>query len=377
MRLITDKTAKLLYVSPAQDSDIFWATKFEAPDPFIFVEYRGKKYIIVNSLEYGRAKKEAEVDEVLLDSDVWKNNRTRTISRVIAEFLKGLGSRTIEIPENFPAVLYQKLKNKKFRFRFKEPPFFPKRLIKTKEEIEDIKLAQKALEKAFKAVKKVLAAAKIKNSKVRRSGKIITSEFLKDVFESELNRWGYVSSGTIFASGEQAVDPHHEGSGPLIPNTLIVCDMFARTKKGHHWSDMTRMLVKGKATAEMKKMFRAVRLAQKQAEEMVKPGVDGYDIHQRAVKTFEKLGWKTGKINGGLQGFIHGTGHGIGLDIHELPRLGLVKNQILRAGNVITIEPGLYYPGLGGCRLEDTVVVKEKGFENLAKNVSKELIEIP
>lgn len=376
------ETAKLIYASPAKNSDILWATRFDAPDEFVFVEWQGRKYIAVNQLEYERARKEARVDDVLLDNDLWKKHETRTASKVIRRLLSELGIKRVSVPADFPAKLYKSLKDSKFKVRFADEPFFPERAVKTPEEIEDIMFAQKAMEAAFEVIKKTLADARIENGKVALGDEIVTSEMLRDIFELEVVKRGCTCESTIIASGEQAANPHCLGYGPIVPNTLIVCDMFPRSKKKHYWSDMTRMLVKGRASEDMKKMFNIVLAAQHGAEILVRPGVDANTIHQHVVQLFEKHGWKTGKVNGKMQGFIHGTGHGVGLDIHESPRVSLKKNQILQAGNVITIEPGLYYPGLGGCRIEDTVLVVSEEesileFKNLAKDVPKELVEIP
>lgn len=334
-------------------------------------------------IEYERAKKEAVVDFVLLDDDVLKKQKTRNAANVISRLLRELGVKRVMVPSNFPAKLYKKLTERKFNLAFQKEPFFPERAVKTPEEIEDIVFAQKAMEAAFTAVKQTLAEAKIENGKVMLGEEVVTSEMLREIFELEVMKRGCECPlGTIIASGEQAADPHNAGSGPIIPNTLIVCDMFPRSKKRHYWSDMTRMVVKGRASEDMRRMFNIVLVAQHGAEILIRSGIDANEIHRHVIQLFKKHGWKTRKVNGVVQGFIHSTGHGVGLDIHEAPWVSSLKNQILQAGNVITIEPGLYYHGLGGCRIEDTVVVVSREesileFRNLAKDVPKELIEIP
>jgi Xaa-Pro aminopeptidase len=127
---------------------------------------------------------------------------------------------------------------------------------------------------------------------------------------------------------------------------------------------MTRTVVKGRATATAKRMFAAVKEAKDRAEGMLKDGVDGNKVHEAVKKTFEEWKFKTGEKGGRMVGFFHGTGHGLGLEVHEYPGLGRLSETI-RAGHVVTVEPGLYYPGHGGVRLEDDVLVTAKGCRNL------------
>jgi Xaa-Pro aminopeptidase len=145
----------------------------------------------------------------------------------------------------------------------------------------------------------------------------------------------------------------------------IVLDIFPRHGPSGYWGDMTRTVVKGTASREVVRMHRAVLDAQKRALAMIRPGVQGNSIHRAVQATLEDHGFTTGVEDGTPVGFFHGTGHGVGLDIHEAPRVSLSKDR-LRAGHVITIEPGLYYPAHGGMRIEDTVVVTRDGYQRLA-----------
>jgi Xaa-Pro aminopeptidase len=130
-----------------------------------------------------------------------------------------------------------------------------------------------------------------------------------------------------------------------------------------YFADMTRTVIYGEPSKKLKEMYEAVRAAQEKAFEMIKPGISAANVHNEVCKTFEKLGYDTYK-RGSKVGFIHSTGHGVGLDVHELPGIGETE-VLLETGNVITVEPGLYYPEIGGIRLEDLVLVTENGSENL------------
>ena len=142
---------------------------------------------------------------------------------------------------------------------------------------------------------------------------------------------------------------------------------------------MTRTVVKGRASDEFKRLYQTVLSAQKMAIKMIKPGIDTFDIHQAVENYFESKGYITDKINKPKKGFFHGTGHGVGLDIHEYPMITSESGEgkyILEQGNVITIEPGLYYLEIGGARIEDLLVVTENGYKNLTKSPKENLMEL-
>jgi Xaa-Pro aminopeptidase len=170
---------------------------------------------------------------------------------------------------------------------------------------------------------------------------------------------GGVSSGTIAAGGDQACDPHQRGAGPLRPNELVIVDVFPRMSATGYFGDMTRTFLRGRASDRQRELVAAVRAAQTAALKKIRAGVDGRLVHLAATEVFESRGFKTEVGKAGSTGFFHGTGHGVGLAIHEPPRLNRTANILLKKGSVVTVEPGLYYPGLGACRIEDVVQVTE------------------
>jgi Xaa-Pro aminopeptidase len=131
---------------------------------------------------------------------------------------------------------------------------------------------------------------------------------------------------------------------------------------------LSRTVVRGRASERLKEAYATVQAGQEIAYRAIRHGADGKEIHQRILALFEQRGFPTGKIDGRMQGFFHGTGHGLGLDIHEPPRIS-PGAATLRAGHVVTVEPGLYYIGMGGVRLEDVVLVTEKGNRNLTREI--------
>ena len=167
--------------------------------------------------------------------------------------------------------------------------------------------------------------------------------------------------GSIVAGGRQAADPHEAGRGPLRAGEWIVADVFPRMLATGYWGDMTRTFLHGRPTAAQRRMYEAVAEAQRLALSLVRPGAKGKDVHRAVTDFFARRGWKTGTgPDGRAHGFFHGLGHGVGLEIHEEPRLSPSGGE-LAPGMVVSVEPGLYYPEIGGVRIEDLVVVTETG----------------
>jgi Xaa-Pro aminopeptidase len=200
--------------------------------------------------------------------------------------------------------------------------------------------------------------------KLRWSGKPLTSEILRAEIDSAILRAGGNAHGTIVAGGDQACDPHERGSGPLSANSLIILDVFPRNAATGYYGDLTRTVVRGRASEAQRKLWDTVKAGQTLALRQIKAGADGAAIHKGIQDLFVKRGYPTEMRKGRRVGFFHGTGHGLGLEIHEYPRLQKVR---LQAGEVVTVEPGLYYPGLGGVRIEDVVAVTKTGHKMLSR----------
>lgn len=358
-------TAKVLIASSEQDSDLYYATRFLAPDPIIYAEIERRKYLILNELEVDRGKSEARVDEVLCASDLLRKNQKGFLAPLIL-LLKRWRIHHIQIPYNFPSLYARALESKGFRLDCSpDPLFFNERMVKSDDEIAAIRATQRALEKAVRKAVDLLAEARIADGRLDLGGEVLTSERLRTEMDLELHRLGFLASHTIVASGPQACDPHCRGIGPIRPHQALVIDIFPRSIETRYFSDMTRTFVKGRPSNELTRLYNTVLDGQKLGLEAVRAGVDGSRIHEKIMSLFSRKGYSTGLRHGRMQGFFHGTGHGVGLDIHEPPRLSKAGRR-LRERNVVTVEPGLYYPDIGGVRIEDTVVVTKTGCENLA-----------
>jgi len=219
-----------------------------------------------------------------------------------------------------------------------------------------------------------LAACSIGNDNILRhpddAKTKVKSKHVRAAIETFLIGQGAMPAHTIVACGKEGADPHNIGSGFIRANQSIIIDIFPRLLDSGYWGDMTRTYVKGKAPATLKKMYQTVREGQDIGLNKVADGVHGAEIHGAILEHFELQGFKTGLKGGKQTGFFHGTGHGVGLEIHESPRIS-VRDDILQSNQVVTVEPGLYYPNIGGIRLEDMVVVQKHGCENLTKHPRK------
>ncbi len=369
----TDRQQTLLLVAASEtDANMLYATNFFAPDPFIFFQHRGRKYMVMSDLEIDRAKKQAEVDHVLSLSQYQRRLRARRQNvRGFADVLEYLFRerhiRHLAIPANFPTLLADELRNRRFKLTVRKDPFFPGREKKTADEVRKIEASLRAAEAGLRAGIDLLKKARIGRDRyLYINARRLTSEAVKSAVNTTIMAQGWVPSHTIIAGGDQCCDPHNEGHGPLKAHAAVIFDIFPRSQKTGYFGDLSRTVVRGRASERLKEVYATVRRGQELGFRSIRDGADGREIHQKILDLFTQKGFPTGKIDGRMQGFFHGTGHGLGLDIHEPPRIGAVQS-LLKTGHVVTVEPGLYYLGVGGVRLEDVVVVTANGNRNLTR----------
>lgn len=361
---------RLIYASSDESADMLYATKFAAPDAFLFLQQRGKRAIVLSDLEIDRGKKQAIIDEVLslsaIEGPLEKRLKTKpTIEETIAHFLRQRRIRRAEVPADFPLGLAHQLAKRKITLNPMEGPFWSDREFKTPEEIKQIEQAIRITEIGLARAIEVLKAAEIRpKSRLRWAGQWLTSEILRGEIDSAIVRAGGVPVNTIVAGGEQACDPHERGSGPLLANSLIILDVFPRDAKTGYYGDLTRTLVRGRASENQRKLWQAVLDGQRYALENIRVGESGKMLQERVAEMFAANGYPTEIRDGRWVGFFHGLGHGLGLEIHESPRIARTD---FKCGQVLTVEPGLYFPGLGGVRHEDDGVVTERGFKVLSR----------
>jgi Xaa-Pro aminopeptidase len=364
--------AYLMVSESEHNADMYYATGFLAYDSFIYLN-SGSDKILVSDMELGRARKESKVHDVIPTSrynimDKIRKNKDADAAycEMIIEFLHWEKTKCVAVPYNFPVQLADCLRKAGFEVMPVKSPFRDMREMKKENEIKAIETAQRAGEKALSEALGVIRNASIRNGALWQDNAPLTTEGVRAIIEKSLLSVGCEASDIIIACGRGSSDPHWKGEGELLAGEPIVIDMVPRSKKERYYSDMTRTVMRGEPDGELKDMYSAVLDSQDAAIKKIKAGVAGSEIHNIVCDLLEERGYETARGKSGefTEGFIHSTGHGVGLDIHEGPSLG-ENGKELKAGCVVTVEPGLYYRKIGGVRLEDTVVVTQNGCKNL------------
>ena len=355
-----------------EDPSQRYVTAFDAPDPFLAVWTPEGVGLLVSELEYGRAKKESRATTVSRLSDYDYRDRASEAGRraarasVAADWLADHGVRAVRTPDRFPLGTADRLRERGVSVETDPGDAVEMaRAVKTDEEIAHVRATQRANEAAFAAAARLVREAEVVDGVLHDGGDPLTSERVKVEIERTLLDHGCGLDETIVACGADAADPHDRGSGPLEASEPIVVDIFPRSKATGYHADTTRTWVRGEPDETLAEWHRLTDEARAAALDAVEPGATGAAVHAAACDVYEDAGLPTLRSDPATEtGFIHSTGHGVGLAVHELPRISPDGDE-LEPGNVITIEPGLYDPEVGGVRVEDIVVVREDGYENL------------
>ena len=345
------------------------------PDPFLYAEKDGRRVVILHSLEIPRVREEAPQLEILptdqfgMDELFAQGKRGWEVELEIAlRACRELGIERAVVSPSFPLGHADFLRANGIELTVERDEFDNRRRSKTETEIEGIRRAQRACEAALDASRELLRKAQPNGGGLEVDGEPLTSERLKRVIEDVFADHGVEGSDMIVSHGAQSAVGHNMGSGQIAPNEPIVFDLFPRDKVTGCYSDMTRTYVVGEPSDEVKQWHELVKRALETSTAGVKPGVNGRALFELVCNQFQEAGFKTqlNKEPGEVleDGFFHSLGHGVGLEVHELPSLGRSGHELV-PGDVVTIEPGLYRSGYGGLRLEDIVLVTEDGYEVL------------
>jgi Xaa-Pro aminopeptidase len=351
--------AYVLFAS-SRNADMRYLTHFTTSDPFVFFKKPGDPgVIIVSQMELGRASREATTAVMTRTQaglpDILRKEKDPY--RATAKMIAGQVGKKILVPPDFPIALANAL-SKHCTILVDKGTVPLMRAKKSTDEILWMKDVQKVTEKAMGRAISLIRSASVKKGILHIDKKPLTAEFVKFSMHSLLLQHGCNAVDTIVSCGEDTSIPHITGSGPLRSDEPIVIDLFPVKEKSGYYADMTRTVVRGEPSTEILEMYNTLSEAKQLGISLVKTGASGADVHLAVVDFFKDQGYESN-----TRGFVHNLGHGVGLQIHELPTVG-PAGKALASGNVITIEPGLYYPGIGGVRLEDIGVVTAKGFEN-------------
>ncbi|MBI2343919.1 MAG: aminopeptidase P family protein [Deltaproteobacteria bacterium] len=358
---------------PTRNPDLFYLCRLPIPDPVVFFRHRNRSHLILSDLEFDGARRQATVDDVLSLRPYAQKAKARHgamgHAEIILEVCHERKIRRIEMPSTTAAGIVDRLRAAHLQVTLRPVPFCPQRLIKSPTELQAIRQAMRATFRAMGVVEMTLQQTRIRRDhQLELHGEIVTAERLKIIAGTALIDEGYSApEGMIIAGGHDSCEPHNQGSGPLHAHTSIVVDLFPRSNTDYFFGDASRTFCRGKAPPALAQLYQTVLAAQQWAIKEIRPGVDGAAIHRGIQKRFSAAGYPTGEKEGRREGFMHGTGHGLGLALHEEPlRIGPLPCR-LRAGHVVTVEPGLYYRAIGGVRIEDVVVVTRTGGQLLAR----------
>jgi len=349
--------------------DIEYISDFKTLDPVVLLCSREKRCLVVPQLEANRAARDSEKRgfKVWTPSSLKLRGKSRgKIAAWAAALLRKEKIKAVAIPTSFPHGVAVHLERSGVRVSVMKEAPFPARAVKTGAEIGWIRMSQQAAVIAMRAACTMLARASLSEAgSLVLEGSPLTSERVRRQIADRLLDHDCFCRDVLVSCGAETADPHGRGGGPLLGNEPIIMDIFPQHLENGYWGDLTRTVVRGRASKEVRKLYTAVKAAQGVALARVKPGVKCSSVHKAAAREFVRRGYETRMKDGRSVGFIHGTGHGVGLSIHEPPSLGLCETR-LKKGHVITVEPGLYYPDIGGVRIEDTVEVTAHGWRYLA-----------
>ncbi len=363
----------LIVADSEHGADMLYAVGMFVPDPFIFLRSRGRNYVVMSDLEFDRARRQAPHCRVLSLSRYQGKARSAGVRQpgladVIALLLREKGIRRVVVPRSFPHGLAADLQRRRIRVTAQRGSFFAERECKSAAEVKKISAALLMAEIGMAEAIQVLRRAKLgKGRRLVYHEVPLTSEKVRAVIDTAILQAGGLANHTIVAGGRQACDPHEAGHGPLRAHEPIILDIFPRSQTTGYFGDITRTVVRGRASEATRRLYDTVWQGQKLAFQAMRPGVPTKQVHQAVQDFFERTGYRTDRHQGCMQGFFHGTGHGLGLEIHESPRVGPTSADVLKPGQVVTVEPGLYYPGVGGVRLEDVALITRTRPRNLTR----------
>jgi Xaa-Pro aminopeptidase len=345
------------------------------PDPFLYAEKDGNRSVIAAAFEVDRVK------EVGIDASPWEHYgydelieqglpREEVVwKHVNLNAVRALGITDAIVPRSFPTQVADYLREHGVTLEVDHKEFADRRRVKNEAELAGIRKCQKAAEAAMGAARDLIFRAEPANGGVKVDGEALTSERLKAAIRRVFSEHGVTGDDFIVSHGAQTAIGHELGHGPIAPNEPIVIDLWPRDPDSACFADMTRTFVVGEPPEELVEYHKLVKEALDTSFSATKAGIAGSEVFTLVCELFEEHGQKTSlsKPPGEVleEGFFHGLGHGVGLEVHEAPALGRGGTGNLVAGDVVTLEPGLYRPGFGGCRLEDLVLVTDDGAEKL------------
>jgi len=345
------------------------------PDGFVYAEIDGRRIVAISSMEAMRVEALGTGLEVRPTEEFGADELRRsgldvhTVAReLMVRIVRGLSIDRATVPRGFPLGFADALRAEGVELTVDQKLFDDRRRQKSEHELAGIRRAQKAAEAGVEVARDLLRSAQPANGGLTVDGDPLTCELLKERVQMAFLAHGALAEEMIVSHGPQTAVGHDMGSGAIAANDVVLLDLFPVDLESACFADLTRTFVVGEAPDEIREWHTLCREALELAVAEIRPGVNGGDLHRLVSELFAERGFPTQltKPEGEVlrDGFYHGLGHGVGLEVHESPALGMIGEELV-PGDVITIEPGLYRHGFGGVRVEDLLLVTEDGYERL------------
>ena len=352
----------LIYADTVRSPELRHEVPISITDPFLYLERNGDRHVVIGSLELPRARELAGIEVHPLEEfghdELLRSGRSRREIRdeLHARVCEALGIRSATVPGGFPLEVADALRSRGVELAADEDVFERRRRVKNEHELAGIRRAQKAAEAGMEAARTLLRGGPVAVEKV------------KAAIEERFSAHDCTADEFIVSHGWQSAIGHHAGDGEIAAGEPVVIDVWPRDRESGCHADMTRTYVIGEPDDELREWHRLCKEALDRALGDIRAGVTGRSVFDGTCEIFEREGYTTQRTKAEgtplEEGFFHSLGHGVGLEVHEAPSLGLLGEELV-AGDVVSVEPGLYRPGYGGCRLEDLVLVTDGGCENL------------
>lgn len=374
-----ERVARILAGVPMHNATLYHRIRFSVVDVAVWLELPQpagppQTLLICRDIELERARQQARVDRVACPADFapaegLSGDRELATAQAAAECLRRAGVRKVLADRSFPLLFAELIRQAGIDVLCDSQFGVEQRRRKDPQELAWIQQAQQVTEQAVALACRMIAAAKTgPDGLLRYDGQVLTSERVRAAIDHFLLDQGYLNTTAIVAGGPQGADCHENGSGPLRTGQPIIIDVFPRNRQTLYHGDCTRTVVHGECPPAIRRMHQAVLEAKAAAMATARAGITGQQIHRQVADVLQRWGYHVGPPNQQCppdKPFMpHGTGHGVGLEVHELPLLDQNGTELL-PGDVVSIEPGLYLPGLGGVRVEDLVVITAEGCRNL------------
>jgi Xaa-Pro aminopeptidase len=366
----------LIYADTVRSPELRHEVPLAIPDPFVYAEVDGSRHVVNHAMELARMGELGfelhPIEEFGSDDLIKQGLEPEEIRRqLVLRACRGIGIDNAVVPFWFPLELADFLRENGIELRADREFFNSRRRAKNEAEVAGIRRAQRAAEAGMEAARELLRRATPGDGVLSLDGETLTAERIKAAIDERFVELGCSAEDFIVAPGAQGAVGHETGHGPIPAKEPLIIDVWPRDRETACFADMTRTFVVGEPASELAEWHALVREALDRAIDALRPGVGGRAVYDVACDVFEQRGFPTARTKEDgkplMEGFFHGLGHGVGLEVHEEPGMGIASKKELVAGDVVTVEPGLYRQGYGGVRLEDLVLITEDGAENLTR----------